>query len=79
VDAFLAEDPTFAHTLRASEKLVSVVPPLRLSPDAERRLLDDTRQRARMKLMVIGGAVAIGGAILMVALVGALVLTFGAH
>lgn len=79
VDAFLAEDPAFARTLQASDKLANVLPPVRLSAEAERRLLDEARQRARMKLMVIGGAVAIVGTLLMVALAGALFLTFGAR
>jgi ferric-dicitrate binding protein FerR (iron transport regulator) len=67
VDAFLQQDPAFARTLKESEGLVAVVPRLRLSPDAERRLLDHARSRARAKLLVIGGTVAL-------ALVGLLLL-----
>ncbi len=77
VDAFLAADPGFAETLRASERLVDLVPPVRLSPDAERRILDDARRRARMKLMIVGGAVAMGGLLLLVALLGAVFVMFG--
>jgi len=77
VDAFLAGDPGFAQTLQSSEKLTSIVPPIRLSADAERRLLDETRQRARMKLMIVGAAVAIVGTLLIAALAGAFFLTFG--
>jgi len=58
VDRFLAEDADFAATLRESARLGNVTGDLRLSPDAERRLLDDARGRARLKLFVIGGSVA---------------------
>jgi hypothetical protein len=34
---------------------------VRLSPDAERRLLDEARKRARMKLLLIGGGIALVG------------------
>ena len=74
VDAFLAEDADFAATLSASEKLLGATPTLRLSPDAERVLLDSARQRARNKWLVIGGGVALAGIILMTALIGALVI-----
>jgi len=61
VDAFLAEDRAFAATLVQSERLPKMMPGIRLSPDAERRLLDDARQRARTKLLLIGGAMALAG------------------
>lgn len=77
VDAFLSQDSAFASTLRESEKLSAAVPSLRLSPDAERRLLDDARKRARTKLLVIGGAVAVAGLAVLGALGGALILTLG--
>ena len=48
------------------------MPALQLSPDAERRLLDDARQRARMKLVIIGAAVALTGILLLSAFGGAL-------
>lgn len=72
VDAFLAEDTSFASTLKETETMTQAMPALKLSPDAERRMLDDARDRARMKLLVVGGGIALGGAILIVALVGAL-------
>lgn len=55
VDAYLASDAEFAGKLRQGDRLTGVMPGIRLSPDAERRLLDDVRQRARMKLLLIGG------------------------
>ncbi len=75
VDSFLAEDPAFAETLRTSEQLTSAVPPLRLSADAERRLLDEVRQRARTRLLLIGGALAVVAVLAFAALGGALFLT----
>lgn len=51
----------------------------RLSPDAERRLLDEARDRARRKLFVIGGATALAGFIALIALGGAIMLMFRAH
>jgi hypothetical protein len=77
VDAYLSENGPFAATLRESEKLSSVVPPLRLSPDAERRLLDDARERAHMKLLLIGAAVALAGIVALGALAGAWFLLAG--
>ncbi len=74
VEAYLADDTTLAATLRAGDAIGPIVPALRLSADAERRLLDDARQRARLKLMVVGGAVALGGLILLIALAGALLV-----
>jgi len=72
VDKFLAENSTFAATLQESVNLSGAMPGLRLSPDAERRLLDDARQRARLKLLVIGGSIALGGLILLAVFGGAL-------
>lgn len=74
VDEFLAADETFASTLKESEMLPGAMPGLRLSPDAERRLLDHARERARLKLLVIGGSIALAGFVLLVALGGALFL-----
>jgi hypothetical protein len=70
VDAFLGADRPFASTLQASEGVDGAMPAFRLSPDAERRFLDAARQRARMKLLVIGGTIALVGFIAIVALVG---------
>lgn len=72
VDAFLSEDGTFASMLKKSELLPNAMPGVRLSPDAERRLLDDARERARLKLLVIGGAIGLVGLAVLIALGGAL-------
>lgn len=72
VEEFLVHDAAHAATLKESEMLSQAIPSLRLSADAERRLLDDARASARTKLLVIGGAVAVGGLVLLTALGGAL-------
>ncbi len=77
VDNFLAQDDAFAASLRDSDTLTRAVPGFRLSPDAERRLLDDARQRARAKLMVVGAAIGLTGLIALIALGGALVMVAG--
>ncbi len=77
VDAFLAEDRDFASKLRASQSLRSVVPGIRLSPDAERRMLDDARERAHTKLLMVGAAVGLGGFMALLALVAAMFLLVG--
>lgn len=74
VETYLAGDDAFASTLRESDRLQTAVPRLRLSPDAERRLLDDARGRARMKLLIMGGAIGLVGFVAVVALGGALLL-----
>jgi hypothetical protein len=80
VDEFLAEDSEFAATLHKSGELRDAMPPFRLSPEAERRLLDDARSRARSKLMVIGVGIGLTAIVILTALGGALMLglrTFG--
>ena len=80
VDEFLAADSDFASTLHKSGELGSAMPPFRLSPEAERRLLDDARSRARNKLMVIGVGIGLTAIVILTALGGALMLglrTFG--
>jgi len=72
VDAYLAQDAALAEQLRRGHELPSLIPRVRLSPDAERRLLDDARHRARLKLLVIGGAIGFAGLLLFIALAGAL-------
>lgn len=72
IETFLAQDDAFAGMLKASEKLPSVTPVLKLSPDAERRLLDDARDRARGKLILIGAAVGLAGVLASASLAGAL-------
>jgi hypothetical protein len=72
VDTFLAEDSAYAATLTVSETLSPVVPMVHLSPDVERRLLDDARKRAQTKWLVVGAAVALAGIIALTALGGLL-------
>lgn len=69
VDAFLATDADLASNLRRSADLPRVMPAVRLSPEGERRLLDHARDRARAKLLIIGGAILLGAAIALMALV----------
>lgn len=74
VDHFLAEDRDFASMLRESTRLTSPLPPVRLSSQTERQLLDQARERARLKLLVLGGAVAIVGVAILASLSGLLLL-----
>jgi hypothetical protein len=76
VGVFLGEDPEFARTLRASEALPPVVPHVRLSPDAERRFLDEVAGRARTKLLLIAVAIATAGLVVLGLAGGALFLFF---
>lgn len=76
VDAFLAGDPDFAGMLRQSECLPGVLPGIRLSPDAERRLLDDAQRRARTRLLLIGGGMTLAG-LLAIGALAALLLSAG--
>ena len=75
VDAFLVEDAAFAAQLRQSRDLSPLVPGIRLSPDAERQLLDDARRRARTKLLLIGGGVALAGFLVLASFLGVLYIT----
>lgn len=70
VDAFLAEDRSFAETLLGSQKVPRMMPAVRLSPDAERRLLDDARERAQTGMLVRALAILMTGLVLL-AIVGA--------
>ena len=72
VDAYLAQDSALAEELRRGDNLAGVMPGFRLSPDAERRLLDDVRQRARTKLLLVGGTIALCGLLAIAAFIGAL-------
>lgn len=76
VDTFLSQDSDFAAKLHSSRKMPPVVPNLQLSPDQERRLLDQARERARMKLLIIGGAVAVIALLAITALAVVIVLMF---
>lgn len=72
VEAFLGADPGFSGVLQAGDRRERVMPPVRFSPDAERRLLDAARARARLRLLVIGGGIALAALILIAALGGLL-------
>jgi len=76
VDEYLSGDEGFRAVLRASETAGRGVPAFRLSPDAERRLIDNAHERARMKMWIIGGAIGFAGLIALIALAGAMVLMF---
>ena len=65
VEAFLAEDQAFAAALAASQRVPRVMPQARLSPDVERRLLDNARADARTKMIMIG----MGAALLVLAFI----------
>lgn len=67
VEHFLAQDSEFASALREGNAVRRVVPSVRLSPDAELRLLHDAQQRARIKLMIIGGSIALTAILLFAA------------
>lgn len=67
VDAYLSGDPAFGDMLEESETMPGPLPPIQLSPDAERRLLDDARSRARLRLLIIGGTIALAACMLMAA------------
>jgi ferric-dicitrate binding protein FerR (iron transport regulator) len=72
VRAYLAEDVEFARRFEESEGLARVVPHLRLSPDAERHLLDEIRGRAHTRLLLTAFAVGMAGLVLLVLTGGAL-------
>ncbi len=72
VETFLAEDRAFAATLDASARPALLVPRTQFSPDAERRLVDDARDRARLRLLLAGAAIGLTALILLTALAGAL-------
>ena len=72
VDAFLVEDSAYASTLKKSEALGPVVPVVNLSPDVERRLLDEAQRNARLKLQIIGGAIAAAAILLFTGLCAAI-------
>ena len=72
VNTFLAADAGFASTLRQSAQLPHAMPAIQLSAEGERHLLDQARDRARLKLIVIGGAILLVMAVAVIALVGAM-------
>ena len=78
VGAFLAEDTELAASLEEGKTMDTIVPHVRLSPDAERRMLDDAAKNARLKLLVIGGSVTLAAVLLFAAFAG-VVLAFFRH
>ena len=76
VEAYLTSDPEFAATMKESDRVVTAMPGVRLSPDAELRILADAQQRARTRLLVIGGGIAAAAFIILVALAGAMFVLF---
>ncbi len=76
IEAYLVDDPSFATELKENDMLNEAMPEIHLSPDAERRLLDDAQKRARLKLMVIGGAIGLAGFITIGALAGVMLVVF---
>jgi ferric-dicitrate binding protein FerR (iron transport regulator) len=77
VDTFLAQDPSFSATLKESEAMNELVPHVHLSPEAERRFLDDARERARTKLLIMGGSVVLTAVVLLAAFAGAIFVFAG--
>lgn len=77
VEAFLAQDAAFAAQLEESAMQPVDFSALRLSPDAERRYLDDARANARLKLGLIFCGMIVVGVILVMALKAAIVLRQG--
>jgi hypothetical protein len=69
VDAYLAQDPGFTSKLKEIDAMNATLPPVTLSPDTERRLLEEARARARVQLLLAGG----GMGLLFLALCGVLV------
>jgi hypothetical protein len=73
IEAYLAEDGSFARELKESEMLFHAMPDIKLSPDAEARLLAEVQKRTRMKLLLLGGTIALVGAITIIAMGAAIV------
>lgn len=74
VDQFLAGDQDFAAVLRESDRVRALVPPVRLSPEAELRLLQEAGRRARAKLLIIGGGIGLAATLLFAAFAGVLLV-----
>ena len=74
VQTYLAQDEPFGSLLRASADVRQVIPALRLSPDAELRLLRDSGRRARLKLLILGGSIALAAVLLLGSLAGILLM-----
>ncbi len=67
VEAFLAADAAFAESLKEGETMNTIVPHVHLSPDAERRMLDEAVKNARLKLLILGGSITLVAALLFAA------------
>ena len=70
VDAYLASDTEFATQLKEIDTMTTALPNVTLSPDTERRLLEEARSKARTKLLLVGGGLVLGfGALFVVAVI----------
>jgi hypothetical protein len=76
VDAFLAEDTEFSESLKEGEAMNTIVPHVRLSPDAERRMLDDAAKTTRLRLLILGGSVTLAAVLLLAAFAGIVLALF---
>lgn len=76
INAFLAEDQTFASILRNSERIPRTVPSLHLAAEAERRLLDTAKEKARLRLLLTGVFVTVATVVLLIVLAAILLLAF---
>lgn len=71
VQRYLANDRAFSETLRRGAAVAAALPQLRLSPEAERRLLDQARERTRNWMLLVAAAIAVGGILVLAVLGGA--------
>lgn len=76
VEAYLARDASFATELKENEMPSRAMPDIKLSPEAEIRLLEEVQKRTRIKLLILGGSIALAGAIMIIAL-GAVIFFMG--
>jgi ferric-dicitrate binding protein FerR (iron transport regulator) len=72
VERYLASDREFSETLRRSAALGTAVPQVRLSSEAERRLLELARERTRNWVLLAALAIGVFGVIVLAVLGGAL-------
>jgi hypothetical protein len=79
VEGYLVSDPEFASQLRESAAFSGGIPGVRLSPDVERRLLDQARDRARKDLLIKGAAIAFVAVVVLTALSGVMLLMVRGH
>jgi hypothetical protein len=76
IEEFLSRNREFEKNLREIRTISEIVPSHRISPDQERRLLDSARDRARMKLLIIGGSIGLAGFIALISLIALIFLMF---